>query len=75
MIDSAETKKRSDAPVKIKKKMGLGLIIASLFFFFNPDISVIDLIPDTVGYILLTLGLSHLSLMSTGDWPHPTFRK
>lgn len=64
MIDSEETKKRSDAPVKIKKKMGLGLIIASLFFLFNPDISVIDLIPDTVGYILLTLGLSHLSLMS-----------
>ena len=65
MINSkAGSPKCCDTSVKIKKKMGLGLVVASLFFLFNPDINVIDLIPDTVGYILLTLGLSHLSLMN-----------
>ena len=65
MNDSrSECAKIGDISVKIKNKMGLGLVLASLFFLCNPDINVIDIIPDTVGYVLLTLGLSQLSLMN-----------
>ena len=62
MIEECGEAKSS--PVKIKKKLGLGLITASLFFLFNPDIIVLDLIPDAIGYILMCLGLSQLSLLN-----------
>lgn len=52
------------APVKPKQKLGLWMVIASLFFLFNADINVIDAIPDVFGYILMTAGLSYLSLMN-----------
>ena len=51
-------------PIKLKKRMGFGLVAAAAFFLFDPNISVIDLLPDAVGYIFLTLGLSQLSYMS-----------
>ena len=41
--------------------IGFGCIGLSLFFFFNPDINVIDLLPDAIGYILLAIGLSKLA--------------
>lgn len=46
---------------KMRKKLGLGYIIAASFFLFNPDIVIIDLIPDFFGYLLLILGISELS--------------
>ncbi len=46
---------------RIKKNFGMGSIIASAFFLFNPDIAIIDLIPDVFGYLLLMLGISQLS--------------
>lgn len=52
--------------VKIKKNMGFGLIAAATFFLFNPDISIIDIFPDFIGYILMTMGLSHLAMLN-GD--------
>ena len=50
--------------VKIKKNMGISFVIASLFFFFNPDINVIDILPDFVGYILLIMGLSQFAMIN-----------
>ena len=51
-------------PIKVNKKMGLGYIIAALVFFFNPDISIIDFLPDVFGYILLCVGLSKLAFIN-----------
>lgn len=55
---------KESAPIKFKKRMGFGLIAAALLFLFNPDINVIDVLPDIFGYILLSVGLSHLSLLN-----------
>lgn len=52
--------------VKIKKNMGFGLIAASLIFLFNPDVSIIDVLPDFIGYIMMTVGLSQLAMLN-GD--------
>lgn len=46
---------------KSKKSMGLPLIIISLFFLFDPYLSVLDIIPDIIGYFLIYLALSRLS--------------
>ncbi len=51
----------TDQKVKIKKYMGIGLLIISPFFLFNPDIAIIDIIPDVFGYIFILFGLSQLS--------------
>ena len=54
----------SGIPVKLGKKLGLGYIIAAFFFLFNPDIAVIDFLPDVFGYLLICIGLSKLSLIT-----------
>ena len=59
-----EQKNTSTAPIKLKKGMGFGLVAASFIFFFNPDISVIDVLPDAFGYVLMCLGLSQLSMLN-----------
>lgn len=46
---------------KIKKFMGIGSLIISVFFLFNPDIAIIDIIPDVFGYVFILFGLSQLS--------------
>ena len=51
-------------PVKVNKKLGMGLIIAAFFFLFNPNIIIIDLLPDVIGYVLMCMGLSQLSLIN-----------
>ena len=50
--------------VKLKKNMGFGQIIAALFFLFNPDISIIDIFPDFIGYMFMASGLSHLAMIN-----------
>jgi len=50
--------------VKFRPKLCFGYMIASLFFLFNPDINVIDILPDIFGYILMSLGLSRFALMN-----------
>ncbi len=50
--------------VKLKKNMGLGLLIASVFFLFEPNINLADIIPDLVGYVLLYLGLTQLAVLN-----------
>lgn len=46
---------------KVKKSLGLGCVIAASFFLFNPDLAVIDLIPDFIGYMLINYGLTVLA--------------
>ncbi len=38
-----------------------GAAFASVIFFFNPNIGIIDFLPDFIGYILLTLAISKLA--------------
>lgn len=47
------------ADKKIRKNF-IGIAIACLFIF-NPNISVIDVLPDFIGYIILTLCVSRLA--------------
>ena len=64
-IKSSVIHTTSGIPVKINKWLGIGYIIAALFFLFNPDITVIDIFPDIFGYILMCAGLSKLSLINS----------
>ena len=40
--------------------MGIGLIIAGFIFLINPNINIVDLLPDFIGYILIWRGLYKL---------------
>ena len=53
----------TDRKNKRAKKMGLGLISAGFIFFFFPDFTVLDILPDVIGYILISVGLTRLSDM------------
>ena len=46
---------------KVKKNLGLGYLIVAAFFLFNPNIVIIDFIPDFIGYLFLIAGLSQLA--------------
>jgi len=41
--------------------MGFGCIAAGMLFLFNPNINVIDILPDFIGYILIYHGLFRMS--------------
>ena len=42
---------------KMGKYMGLGFAAVSAIFLFNPDVAIIDVLPDFIGYTLLTVAL------------------
>ena len=46
-------KEKSGGEVSLAKKMGIGSLIASVVFFFNPCINIIDPLPDFFGVVLL----------------------
>lgn len=46
---------------KEKQRLGLGTVTAALIFLFNPNITVIDLLPDCIGYALLCAALARLA--------------
>jgi len=50
---------------KINKKylMGIPLISAGFLFFFLPDFTVLDILPDFIGYLLISAGLTKFSDM------------
>lgn len=50
--------------IRPRKRMGFLLIALSPLFLWNPDIAVFDLLPDVIGYLLLSLGLSSLSYLN-----------
>ena len=39
--------------------MRIGYILAGLLFFVNPNILVVDFLPDFIGAILILYGLAH----------------
>lgn len=51
---------------KAPKNMGLGMIAASFIFYFLPDFTVLDLLPDVIGYMLMFFGLTALADLSEG---------
>lgn len=44
-----------------KKNMGLGLVCLAALFLFNPTVSVVDVLPDCIGYIILYFALRKLA--------------
>lgn len=55
------------------KALSFGLMLAAPFFLFNPEYSIIDPLPDFIGYILIVLALrklrdvdSHLEAAASG---------
>lgn len=46
---------------KTRKNLGLGLIPIAALFFCNPNISVIDVLPDFIGYLLLFIALRQIA--------------
>ena len=46
---------------RLGKYLGIGLLGAGAVFLFDPFISVLDLLPDAVGYLLMLLGLYRLA--------------
>ena len=48
---------------KFKKYGGIGMLIWGFVFLFNPEIAVIDILPDFIGYSLICAGLVNLSDM------------
>lgn len=55
----------SQKRVKFGKYMGLGWACASAAFLFNPDIALIDIFPDFIGYIFLCISLIYLRDLSS----------
>lgn len=46
---------------KVKKNLGLGSIIAGFVFLFNPDVSIVDILPDFIGYLFIVTGLTQIA--------------
>ncbi|MBO5967346.1 MAG: hypothetical protein J6S14_02475 [Clostridia bacterium] len=44
-------------PKKTGKYLGLGIAAISAIFLFNPDVAIIDVLPDFIGYTLLAIAL------------------
>lgn len=44
-------------PKKTGKYLGLGFAAISAIFLFNPDVAIIDVLPDFIGYTLLAISL------------------
>ena len=49
---------------KKQRYMGAGLVLIGCFFLFDPYISVVDILPDFIGYALICIGLSRLRDMN-----------
>lgn len=43
--------------------MGFGFIIAGIIFLVNPNINIIDILPDFIGCILIVIGLSRTAML------------
>lgn len=46
---------------KLGRALGLGYITAGAFFLFDPYISIVDLLPDALGYLFIFLGLYRMA--------------
>ena len=50
--------------LKRNKRISFGAIAVSFAFLFNPSISIVDILPDFIGYIILTVALTKLADMN-----------
>ncbi len=50
---------------RLKKNLGLWAVPLACLFLFNPDIAVVDVLPDVFGYIILYFALEQYSEIST----------
>lgn len=48
---------------KLTPSLGVTLMLVGAFFLFDPFVSVIDLLPDAIGYLLFAMGLYRLADM------------
>jgi len=62
MIERGNADMNSDSK-KTGKFLGLNFISVGLIFLFLPDFSILDLLPDIIGYILISHGLTRLGDM------------
>ncbi|MBR6708247.1 MAG: hypothetical protein IKL84_01055 [Clostridia bacterium] len=46
---------------RLRRHLYIGLFIPAVLFFFNPNIAIVDLLPDTIGYFLLFAALFYLA--------------
>ncbi len=46
----------------VKKIFPIGTMSVGLWFLFNPNISILDPLPDAIGYLLFALALRHVAL-------------
>ena len=46
---------------KLGRYLGVTLVAVGAFFLFDPFVSVMDLLPDALGYLFILLGLYRLS--------------
>ena len=47
-----------------KNKISFGMLAAAFLFLFNPNMAIIDPLPDIFGYLILSVGLSKISMVS-----------
>ena len=47
-----------------KKNISFGMIAMAFVFLFNPNIAIIDPLPDFIGYVVLSVALSKISMIS-----------
>ena len=59
-----DIKKRAEKPRNAK--VSWGLMALAFVFLFNPNISVVDILPDFLGYIILSLALLKVSMLCEG---------
>ena len=50
--------------VKIKKNLGIGVWIAAAIFLFEPNINLVDIFPDVLGYVLLCNAISRIASLN-----------
>ena len=49
-----------------KNSMGLGWLIPALIFFCNPNLHLLDFLPDFIGYIFLCKAFTKLAMLNEG---------
>ena len=62
--NSKGSSEMTNSPKKLGKRFGFNLIFIGLIFLFNPEIAIVDVLPDVFGYLLITIMVS--SLISFG---------
>lgn len=52
--------------MKAKNNIQWGLMALACVFLFNPNISIVDPLPDLIGYILISVALTRLAMINEG---------